>query len=536
MTQDTQKKDYQWHPVTPDYLLSNHSFFRLKGMVPVLIWIVIVALSLLGVSLILSYGLTEIDHRYTELINFFLLNPAFIIGLLLFFWFGFEWGFVPLFLSSFLIAFYSEMDVWWALLIGLSFVLGMAIFALAYQSMGVPYNLRKVQSVAFFVGIAFVSAVASSLGSFIWSFYHQISASDALILWQSWWSGLFFQSVLIVAPILYFFSRDIERFKRNFITLPPKKEVSSSWVYGSVITVTVTLIIFVYSAYMLGKLGVEEALAGEEFTSAAMLEALEAFEIISWTSIGIIVITGFAAMYLMSIWNKRLNIEVDRQTLQLSKNQQQLQKLLEEKEVLLKEVHHRVKNNLAQIYALLELQEYSDKEYDTKDLFRISKSRVRSMALAHEALYKNEDFSNINLKDYFHEICEATHNSFKPTDKNIEIDYELSVIQMDMTKAIPLGLILNELLINSYQHAFLNKDEGVIKVESEKMEDKLNLVIEDNGIGMQKDEKEADKKSFGMILINGLIDQLSGSIDINTSEQGTTYHIHIPVDAKTGKI
>lgn len=522
------EREFSWQPIQPDYLLSVYGLNNLKGLLPIVLWILLITLSLFSIFYIISADWINFIGAEQEIVNFFIINPALIIAVLLFFWFGFEWGFVPLFLSSFIIAFYFQMTWFWALLIGISFVLGLAILALSYQSIGISYTLRNMGSVAFFVVVAFIASIASSMGAFIWSFYYQLPANEALVIWQSWWSGMFLQNLIIVAPLLFFFSPVIERKKREYFSMPQRKKVSPIWIYGSVITVTLTLILFVYSAYLLGRLGIQEVIADEQITPSAMLEAIEAFEIMSWTSIGLIIITGYGAIYLMGNWNKKLKNEVEKHTKELNENKKQLEKLVEEKDVLLKEVHHRVKNNLAQVYAILELQQYSGKEYGSNDLLKLSKSRVRSMALAHEALYRNNNFSSINIKEYLKDIAEATHNSFKPTDKEIDLSLKLTDANIDMSKAIPLGLIINEILINAYQHAFETQEDGVIEISTGKNNGAFDLYVRDNGGGMSTNSQQTNKESFGMRLINGLAEQISGNVKTDSDVTGTVYKISIP--------
>lgn len=530
MEQPSGNLNYTWQPISLDYLLATHKLNSGKTLVTLGIWVCIIAGSLVITSDLVTRDWFTLTSGRVELINFFTFNPPLIFGLLLVFWFGFEWGFIPIYLCSFMIAFYSQMTWSWALLVGFSFVVGIGMYALAYQSIAISYTLRSFKSIAFFISISFIAALASSMGSFIWSFYHQLSAEESLIIWKSWWTGIFFQSILIGGPALFLISPPIERLKRKHFKMPPVKEVSLGWIYGSVITVTVTLALFIFSGNMLGKMRVREVL--EEQNVAAVTDiigALEAFEIISWTSIGLIIITGFTAIYLLGSWNRQLSEQIIKRTEELNHSEKRLKRSLQEKKVLLQEIHHRVKNNLAQIHALLELQEQTDKQNSTSELLQVSRSRVRSMALAHEALYKNENFSKISLQDYLTKIIMSTHQSFKAKDKNIKLTSKLVDTELDMKRAIPIGLIVNEVMINAHKHAFLTRNEGEIEIRTIIDAAEIKLIIRDNGNGISTDIDPKVSKSLGMLLIRKFTQQISGNLDIQSDETGTSIAVTFPV-------
>lgn len=229
----------------------------------------------------------------------------------------------------------------WALVFGISFVLGLAISAMAYQGFRVPYDLKSLKSVVFFVFISFIASIASSMGAFIWSFSHQLSAFDTLIIWKSWWSGTFLQSILFTGPLLLLGSKRIERAKQQWVTLDKRREVSIGWVFGAVSAIAGALALFILSGRYLGKMRVEEVMTSGTFaTLPDVLGALESFEIITWISIGIIVVTGYGAMTLIRGWNAKLQDEVEKQTHELNQSREALAESLEEKELLINAFKH----------------------------------------------------------------------------------------------------------------------------------------------------------------------------------------------------
>lgn len=203
--------------------------------------------------------------------------------------------------------------------------------------------------------------------------------------------------------------------------------------YGSVVSVAITLSIFIFSGYTLGRMNILEIVRNYEIVPAVDLHgSIEAFEIIVWTSLGLITVTASTAIYLLNNWNSSLQKKVDNRTRDLQKSQKSLKQSLAEKDILFKEIQHRVKNNLAQVYGLLELQEIMSDNEELSELLKISQSRISTMSLAHDALFNTTDFSNISLKDYLENIATATHKSFLDSDKNIELKYKIDEMLIEI--------------------------------------------------------------------------------------------------------
>ncbi len=519
-----------WKPVSFEHLFTKNRFTSPLVYLPLLSWIILTVTALFLTSVIYEIEIVSVTLSRIEIVNYFILNPAYILGILLLFWAGFEWGFIPVYLSSFFIAYASGIPVVWSTLVGLSFILGMGFFALTYHSFKVDYSLSNLRSVVLFVVVSFLAALASSMGSFIWSFFQQLSAPDMLIVWKSWWTGMFFQSIIIVAPLLYLFSKKVETFKEKHYDLPEQRTVSIGWIYGSVITVSVILALFIFSGYQLGRYNVAEIVGTQQMiASQDVMGSLEAFEIIAWTAIGLILITGCTAIYLLGNWNKSLRTEVRSHTRDLLESQNQLKKSLLEKDILFKELQHRVKNNLAQVHGMLELQESMAENSEFADLLKVSKSRIYTMSLAHEALYRNNDLTDISLKYYLEQIAKITHESFLDSDKEIELNTQIDDVHLDMSKAIPLGLMISEILINAHKHAFNGKSDGKLIVETIKNKKSLLLTITDNGIGIPENVDFSKSNSLGMMLVNSFTQQLKAKMKLDSSENGTRFTFTIPL-------
>jgi PAS domain S-box-containing protein len=199
-------------------------------------------------------------------------------------------------------------------------------------------------------------------------------------------------------------------------------------------------------------------------------------------------------------------------------------KSLKEKELLLQEIHHRVKNNLQIIISLLKLQ--SNFVYDTRDLdlFNKSEARVKTMSLIHEKLYKSSDLTNIDMGSYVRDLASQLAKAYGVNTSLIKISAKIGDIQLGIDTAIPIGLIINELIANALKYAFPDGRKGCIEIIIEKKEDRLILVIADDGIGLPNEIILDTAQSFGLNLVNTLVKQLSASIVVE-KEIGTKYTI-----------
>lgn len=204
----------------------------------------------------------------------------------------------------------------------------------------------------------------------------------------------------------------------------------------------------------------------------------------------------------------------------LKKTKGELEVSLTEKATLLKEIHHRVKNNLQLIISLLTLQAKDGKEQTIEEFLYKGQNRVKTIALIHERLYRTDNLSSIHFEVYAKELLDGIFNSHSSS----EIQYQLNAekTELDIDKAIPLGLILNELVSNSLKHAFKNQSKGQLNINLKNEVDSIQLIVKDNGSGYNSDEQKAD--SMGLQLVKLLVQQLRGSFKIENKE-GTLVNI-----------
>jgi two-component sensor histidine kinase len=207
------------------------------------------------------------------------------------------------------------------------------------------------------------------------------------------------------------------------------------------------------------------------------------------------------------------------------RTEHQLIASLKEKEILLKEIHHRVKNNLQIISSLLNLQKSADTNSKVNIIINDCIARVRSMSMLHEKLYHTENLGSINFISYIGELGEYLISTYKGTNKNINLQINSTAGDVNMDMGIPLGLILNELISNSIKHAFKGKNEGLINIDFDKIDtDQFLLKFKDNGIGLPQNLDINNIQSLGMLLVKSLVSQLGGDMNIH-SNSGTEYQI-----------
>lgn len=208
------------------------------------------------------------------------------------------------------------------------------------------------------------------------------------------------------------------------------------------------------------------------------------------------------------------------------REQQEASKIIEgslhEKEVLLKEIHHRVKNNFQIISSLLSLQTMSIEDEKIVHLLQESRDRIQSMALIHERLYRSENFSYIDFREYTESIAEQISSSYGTKYGSIRLEINADKVSLTLDSAIPLGLILNELLTNAYKHAFPNEKTGSIRISLRAIgQDEGELIVQDDGVGLRDDFKARRTGSLGMELIHTLVNQIRGLLTISSPPEGS---------------
>ena len=199
---------------------------------------------------------------------------------------------------------------------------------------------------------------------------------------------------------------------------------------------------------------------------------------------------------------------------------------LREKEVLLKEIHHRVKNNLQIVSTLLDLQSGHTTDRAAMEMFKESRGRVKSMALIHERLYRSQDMARVDFGEYVRQLADDLHRTYQVSEGiRLELDVDIPPLAIDI--AIPCGLLLNELISNCFKHAFADAAEGCLRVGLHRDGGANVLTVADDGAGFPAGTDFRNTTSFGLQLVNTLVDQLDGEIAL-TTDRGTTFTVRFP--------
>jgi PAS domain S-box-containing protein len=228
---------------------------------------------------------------------------------------------------------------------------------------------------------------------------------------------------------------------------------------------------------------------------------------------------------LLEYGGQQVYFSIIRDITERKRAEERIKQNLKEKELLLREIHHRVKNNMAVISGLLDLQSARIQEDAMKELFNESRQRIKSMALVHDKLYNTEDLSRIDFSDYINSIVKDLISSYNKEGREIITKISAGDILLEIESAIPCGLIINELVTNAMKHAFPGKTGGEITVSFTKSCNIYTLFIHDNGIGLPEGFDYTRTNTLGLQLVDALTRQLKGNLKFQSgtaANQGTS--------------
>ncbi len=213
--------------------------------------------------------------------------------------------------------------------------------------------------------------------------------------------------------------------------------------------------------------------------------------------------------------------------------EEQIKSALKEKETLLHEIHHRVKNNMQVINSLLKLQVKNVEDQYVKDILKDSQSRVYAMSAVHETLHGSEKLSEIDLKAYLSKITNSIFQTYATNHRKVKLNSNIENLPISINQAYPLGLLINELISNSLKYAFPDEREGEISVSMRELDKELELAVADNGVGLADGLDWKNSNTLGLKLVRTLVEnQLDGSIDME-SDNGTKFTIKFNIDTQS---
>jgi two-component sensor histidine kinase/integral membrane sensor domain MASE1 len=383
----------------------------------------------------------------------------------------------------------------------------------------------------------FSSMIAASIGTSSVYFGGFGSGASFFYLWWTWWLGDTV-GIVVVAPLIIAWFKGIAGFDKKdvyalallalaifasgMIDFGGHFETNTPFTYLTLPLVTLAAFRFEQRGASLAIVVLSGiALWGTRnnfgpFVAASLHESLLFLQLF----IGIIAATGL--LVAAGMFERR-------------KAQQVIHRQLAEKELLLQEVHHRVKNNLQLISSLLRLQARNASD-ETKVKLLESLSRIQSMALVHDRLYRGGEFLLINMNEYIQDLSTLVFSSFNAKGKTLRLEIDCKDIFVEINKAIPCGLIINEALTNSLKYAFEERSSGLIRIQLQKNGDALILLISDDGVGLSEAQIHPSSETLGLRLIRLLVQQLAGTFDIQ-SNGGTKLNItFVPTDVEVSSL
>lgn len=434
--------------------------------------------------------------------------------------------------------------MWPAIAIGaftVNFIKGGSISSAALMSIGntlealVAYNIMKYYGDLSFVftklknAINFIlaslvgSMVSAAIGGFTIALFYK-NDYKYLETFSTWWLGDV-TSCLLIVPIIVLFNRS------NLLSLQSRKTYLS---FAFLIAACYFIFLKNYDSDVVPKVLVYSLIIFPLRASLAQnrLSALLKVLIISvfaiWGTIigrgpfiyselnhSLVILQSFTAILLIITLIVSVGIK-EKELIEVK-----LSTLLKEKEVLISEIHHRVKNNLAVVSSLLFLERENGGNDEIRQKMDQTQLRIKTIALVHDKLNIRSNIKTVEFSDYIKTLAEMIQRLYERTDVPIELILNMEKVDVDIEKAVPLGLILNELLTNSFKHAFDGKPSGVIKIDFFLRDKKYFLSVEDNGIGYKR-ESTSNFNSLGLKLIKSLSHQINADI-LMKSEEGTAY-------------
>ncbi len=258
---------------------------------------------------------------------------------------------------------------------------------------------------------------------------------------------------------------------------------------------------------MQAKLEYDKELFQTEFRQQEEMKRQKLIKNYSLLAIGLLLVIVFL-IYRAYLNNKKTSFIISKQN--------------DEKTMLLKEIHHRVKNNLSVVSGILDLQQRDIKDARMLEIFKDAKSRITSIALVHKNLYEHENFDNFSVHQYFENLYKTIFNTYKVKSVSIEEKLNFENVEMNVDTLIPFSLIVNELLSNSFKYAFINRDRGLIEMQLKKDNNLYSFIYKDDGSGIIE-HPNSKTEGLGSLLIKGLCKQLDGKVEKINSSNGLTY-------------
>lgn len=236
----------------------------------------------------------------------------------------------------------------------------------------------------------------------------------------------------------------------------------------------------------------------------------------------------YVPLFVFFIYSLVVHREIERR----KRNEESIARSLREREVLIREVHHRVKNNLQIVSSLLRLQHQNINDPAVREIFNTTGNRILAISLIHEILYRGENFAVVRADTYLRNLAEAIRQAYMVPGKAVRINYSLDESALDLDTAVPLGIIVTELVSNAFKHAFSEHPEGIIEIQLRNEGGAALLTVSDNGRGLE-DPEPGSGQTLGLTLVCSLAKQLRGAVEFHSSG-GVSVTVTVPLPGNGG--
>jgi PAS domain S-box-containing protein len=397
-TPDEGAEPVQWRPLSFRETLRDAQHAT-PAKVLLLVWAA-------GTLLCIALGIIQVNRGWNGLpiqlgpIHFSVtVYPPLVICVWMVFWLGFEWAFLAAYLATFILALYSHMSPLSSVLFALVDPLALAVYALAYRTARISFDLRHPKSGIWFLVVSFVAAVAGSTGSFIWSASHGLSADETLAIWQGWWIGAWMQAVILNAPVLAMLSGRVDRLKRRHFRAPVVSEPTMRWIASAIAAGGVVLAGFLVTSSELASSRLSQALVTGVSGDArnAILDASYNWKLTAWAGMALTLAGSLGGIFLAYIWNRTLFREVGLRTAAFLASEQRFRMTFEQAAVGIAHVSPeghwlRVNQKLCDIveYTREELLQHTFQEITYPEDLDADMAKVRDMLAGRIPTYTME--------------------------------------------------------------------------------------------------------------------------------------------------
>jgi len=481
------------------------------------------------------------------------IHPSLIISAIWTLWFGLMWGFVPAYITTLVLAYVSGMPFWWSILFAFTDPLGLAVLALAYRSVPMGIDLRQSASIFFYVFILFISGIAGSIGSFIWTFTHAYGIGETLAMWEGKWLGAFLQGVMVNGPIFYLLTKRVAKWKDKLLTVN-EWSIPSKWYVGTMFgIILIAMAGFIVSTGFLTRLQISAILIRTEdnVLVSAINTALESLTFIHFISLTLILFAVIFGYQIAINWTKLL-ARSRAQILALNKTlEARVEYRTKELNTFIYKVSHDLKGPLASMLGLIKIakDDVADEEaLRYFDLIHRSTDRLNFILLdlLHITTLKQGriEYSKIDFKKLIKEILQSLENM--PENHNIEFSIKVRNCKDFYGDEKLLNSIFQNLITNAIKYKKNGKIKPFVKILVDKESDILKISVEDNGLGIPpkfqdkifemffRAHETSSGSGLGLYIVKSAIEKLGGKIMMQSEESvGTRFIIELP--GKKGK-